>query len=35
LSGQFSQALAGLRQRDGGHDPGRVAVDMAVMIAMG
>ena len=35
LTGQFSQALAGLRQRDSGHDPGRVAVDLAVMIADG
>lgn len=35
LTGQFSQALAALRQRDRGHDPGRVAVDLAVMIADG
>jgi hypothetical protein len=35
LAGQSSLALAGLRQRDGGHDPGRVAVDLAVMIADG
>jgi hypothetical protein len=28
-------ALASLRQRQGGHDPGRVAVDMAVMLADG
>ncbi|QSB13763.1 IS1380 family transposase [Natronosporangium hydrolyticum] len=35
LCGQFSHALAGLRQRDSGHDPGRVAVDVAVMIADG
>jgi hypothetical protein len=27
--------LAGLRQRKGGHDPGRVAVDVAVMLADG
>jgi hypothetical protein len=31
----FSVALDGLRQRDGGHDPGRVAVDVAVMLADG
>jgi hypothetical protein len=35
LTGAFSQALAGLRQRQGGHDPGRVAADVAVMIADG
>jgi len=35
LTGQFSQTLAVLRQREGGHDPGRVAVDVAVMIADG
>lgn len=35
LTGGFSEALAGLRQRQGGHDPGRVAVDVAVMIADG
>lgn len=35
LTGQFSQALAGLRRRDSGHDPGRVAVDLAVTIADG
>lgn len=35
LTSGFSQALAGLRQRRGGHDPGRVAVDVAVMIADG
>lgn len=29
----FSDALAGLRRRDTGHDPGRVAVDVAVMLA--
>lgn len=31
----FSQALAGLRQRQGGHDPGRIAVDLAVTLADG
>lgn len=35
LTGGFGEALAGLRQRRGGHDPGRVAVDLAVMIADG
>lgn len=33
LTEAFSVALAGLRQRQGGHDPGRVAVDVAVMLA--
>ena len=31
----FSQALAAMRQRGSGHDPGRVAVDLAVMLANG
>lgn len=35
LLGGFSDALAGLRQRRSGHDPGRVAVDVAVMLADG
>jgi Transposase DDE domain group 1 len=35
LTAALSEALAGLRQRRGGHDPGRVAVDLAVMIADG
>ncbi len=35
LTGAVGEALAGLRQRQGGHDPGRVAVDVAVMIADG
>ena len=35
LTGAFGEALAGLRQRQGGHDPGRIAVDVAVMIADG
>jgi hypothetical protein len=35
LTSVFGEALAGLRQRQGGHDPGRVVVDLAVMIADG
>jgi len=36
LSGALSEALAPLRQRRGGvHDPGRIAVDVAVMLADG
>jgi Transposase DDE domain group 1 len=35
LTGGFGEALAGVRQRQAGHDPGRVAVDLAVMIADG
>src|SRR6516164_2556350 len=35
LSGAFSEALAPLRMRHSGHDPGRVAVDLAVMLADG
>jgi len=35
LIGTFSEALAPSRQRAGGHDPGRVAVDVAVMLADG
>ncbi len=35
LSVAMSEALAPLRQRDRGHDPGRVAVDLAVMLADG
>ncbi|HEX5596259.1 MAG TPA: transposase, partial [Micromonosporaceae bacterium] len=35
LTGGFSDALGSLRQRRAGHDPGRVAVDLAVMIADG
>ena len=31
----MSEALAPLRRRDRGHDPGRVAVDLAVMLADG
>ena len=35
LTDAFGEALAGSRQRKGGHDPGRVAVDVAVMLADG
>jgi Transposase DDE domain group 1 len=35
LSAAFSDALAPLRVRSTGHDPGRVAVDLAVMLADG
>ena len=35
LSAAMSEALAPLRQRDSGHDPGRVALDVAVMLADG
>jgi Transposase DDE domain group 1 len=35
LTAAFGDALAGLRQRDTGHDPGRVAIDLAVMLADG
>ncbi|MGW0432748.1 IS1380 family transposase [Micromonospora sp. NPDC003197] len=35
LTSAFSHALAGLRQWQGGHDPGRIAVDLAVMLADG
>jgi Transposase DDE domain group 1 len=35
LTGAFSDALAPLRVRQSGHDPGRVAVDLAVMLADG
>ncbi|KUL27573.1 IS1380 family transposase [Actinoplanes awajinensis] len=35
LSSAFSEALAVLRQRRGGHDPGRIAVDLAVLLADG
>jgi hypothetical protein len=35
LTDAFGEALAGLRQRQGGHDPGRVAADVAVMLADG
>ncbi len=35
LTSAFSEALAGLRQQQGGHDPGRIAADLAVMLADG
>jgi hypothetical protein len=35
LSEAMGEALAPLRRRDRGHDPGRVAVDLAVMLAGG
>lgn len=35
LSAAFSEALGPLRRRNRGHDPGRVAVDLAVMLADG
>lgn len=35
LTSGFSDALAVLRRRQAGHDPGRVAVDLAVMLADG
>jgi hypothetical protein len=35
LTGAFSDALAQLRQRRGAHEPGRIAADLAVMLADG
>ncbi len=35
LTGAFSNALRQLRPRGTGHDPGRVTVDLAVMLADG
>ena len=35
LTGALSDVLGGLRQRRGGHDPGRVVRDLAVMLADG
>jgi hypothetical protein len=35
LTGAFSDALGPLRVRQSGHDPGRIAVDLAVMLADG
>ncbi|SCG66172.1 hypothetical protein GA0070560_1231, partial [Micromonospora halophytica] len=32
LTSAFSLALTKLRQRQSGHDPGRIAVDLAVML---
>jgi len=33
LSAAFGAALASMRQGEAGHDPGRVAIDVAVMLA--
>ena len=35
LTQAFSEALGGLRERRSAHDPGRVLVDLAVMLADG
>ncbi|MGW1291167.1 transposase, partial [Streptomyces sp. NPDC002586] len=35
LTSAFTDALRRLRPRDTGHDPGRIAVDLAVMLADG
>jgi Transposase DDE domain group 1 len=35
LTGGLSRGLAGMRERRGGHDPGRVVRDLAVMLADG
>jgi hypothetical protein len=35
LTGEASRGLAGMRRRRGGHDPGRVVRDLAVMLADG
>src|SRR5215207_7474418 len=35
LVDEFSDAVASLRQRRSGHDPGRVLVDLAVVLADG
>jgi hypothetical protein len=35
LTGAFSDVLRRLRPRGTGHDPGRIAVDLAVMLADG
>jgi len=35
VTGLFSDVLAGLRERRSGHDPGRMLVDLAVMLADG
>ncbi len=35
VTGLFSDVLAGLRERRAGHDPGRVLVDLAVMLVDG
>ena len=35
LTAAFAEAMSGTRRRSGGHDPGRVLVDLAVAIADG
>jgi hypothetical protein len=35
LTDALSRALAGVRERRGGHDPGRIVRDLAVMLADG
>jgi hypothetical protein len=35
LTGEFCGVLASTRERSGGHEPGRVAVDLAVMLGNG
>jgi hypothetical protein len=35
LTGEVSVAVDGIRRRAGGHDPGQVLVDLAVMLADG
>jgi len=35
LTEAFGEALGDLRMRESGHDPGRVAVDLALMVADG
>ena len=35
LTGAFTEALGGLRRRSAGHNPGRVAVDLALLMADG
>jgi hypothetical protein len=35
LTGALSETLAGLRERNAGHDPGRVLTDLAVLLADG
>ena len=35
LTAALSEGLAGMRERRGGHDPGRVVRDLAVMLADG
>jgi Transposase DDE domain group 1 len=35
LRAEYSSAVGGIRRRGGGHDPGQVLVDLAVMLADG